>query len=174
MATTRTDRTGSRERPTLGVGQLIAGLKGLLEQQVGRVWVVGEISNLQPLAELLERQLERADPARFETAHDQLQVAPRRVDRDLGLRDDLEALFQTEADVPRVAAEERAAHLPVFVLEREVGVTGAGLVEVADLPDDEHATDLLFEQPLEAGDQLADAEDRTFPRLGRSHARRHA
>jgi exodeoxyribonuclease VII large subunit len=28
------------------VGQLIAGLKGLLEQQVGRVWVVGEISNL--------------------------------------------------------------------------------------------------------------------------------
>ena len=30
----------------LGVGQLIAGLKGLLEQQVGRVWVVGEISNL--------------------------------------------------------------------------------------------------------------------------------
>jgi exodeoxyribonuclease VII large subunit len=34
------------ERLLLGVGQLIAGLKGLLEQQVGRVWVVGEISNL--------------------------------------------------------------------------------------------------------------------------------
>lgn len=33
-------------RLLLGVGQLIAGLKGLLEQQVGRVWVVGEISNL--------------------------------------------------------------------------------------------------------------------------------
>ncbi|MAG33039.1 MAG: exodeoxyribonuclease VII large subunit [Deltaproteobacteria bacterium] len=30
----------------LGVGELIAGLKGLLEHQVGRVWVVGEISNL--------------------------------------------------------------------------------------------------------------------------------
>ena len=30
----------------LGVGQLIAGLKGLFEQKVGRVWVVGEISNL--------------------------------------------------------------------------------------------------------------------------------
>jgi exodeoxyribonuclease VII large subunit len=28
------------------VGQLIAGLKGLFEQKVGRVWVVGEISNL--------------------------------------------------------------------------------------------------------------------------------
>ncbi len=37
---------GGRERMLLGVGQLIAGLKGLLEQQVGRVWVVGEISNL--------------------------------------------------------------------------------------------------------------------------------
>jgi exodeoxyribonuclease VII large subunit len=35
-----------RERPTLTVGELIAGLKGLLEQRVGRVLVVGEISNL--------------------------------------------------------------------------------------------------------------------------------
>ena len=34
------------ERPTLGVGQLVAGLQRLLEEQVGRVWVVGEISNL--------------------------------------------------------------------------------------------------------------------------------
>jgi exodeoxyribonuclease VII large subunit len=34
------------DRPLLGVGQLIAGLKGLFEQKVGRVWVVGEISNL--------------------------------------------------------------------------------------------------------------------------------
>ena len=35
-----------RERPILGIGQLIAGLKGLLEQQVGQVLVAGEISNL--------------------------------------------------------------------------------------------------------------------------------
>lgn len=34
------------ERPILAVGQLMAGLKGLLEQQVGHVYVVGEISNL--------------------------------------------------------------------------------------------------------------------------------
>ncbi len=33
-------------RSLLGVGQLIAGLSGLIEQHVGRVWVVGEISNL--------------------------------------------------------------------------------------------------------------------------------
>ncbi len=33
-------------RTTLTVGQLIAGLKGLLEEQVGVVWVVGEVSNL--------------------------------------------------------------------------------------------------------------------------------
>lgn len=31
---------------TLGVGQLLAGLSGLIEERVGRVWVVGEISNL--------------------------------------------------------------------------------------------------------------------------------
>ena len=35
-----------REQPLLGVGQLIRGLQGLLEQRVGRVFVVGEISNL--------------------------------------------------------------------------------------------------------------------------------
>ena len=34
------------ERSVLGVGQLIAGLSGLIEHHVGRVWVVGEISNL--------------------------------------------------------------------------------------------------------------------------------
>lgn len=33
-------------RRILGVGQLIAGLQGLLEQRVGRIWVVGQISNL--------------------------------------------------------------------------------------------------------------------------------
>ncbi len=34
------------ERSILGVGQLIAGLSGLIQRHVGRVWVVGEISNL--------------------------------------------------------------------------------------------------------------------------------
>ncbi len=34
------------ERPILSVGQLIAGLTGLIEDQVGRVRVMGEISNL--------------------------------------------------------------------------------------------------------------------------------
>jgi exodeoxyribonuclease VII large subunit len=34
------------ERPVLGVGQLIAGLSGLIEHHVGRVLVAGEISNL--------------------------------------------------------------------------------------------------------------------------------
>jgi exodeoxyribonuclease VII large subunit len=38
------------ERLVLGVGQLIAGLKGLLEDQVGQVWVAGEISNLHRAA----------------------------------------------------------------------------------------------------------------------------
>ena len=34
------------ERSILSVGQLIAGLSGLIKHHVGRVWVVGEISNL--------------------------------------------------------------------------------------------------------------------------------
>ena len=45
---TRERRVGrpKGERRLLGVGQLIAGLNGLLEQRVGRIFVVGEISNL--------------------------------------------------------------------------------------------------------------------------------
>lgn len=42
----RGEGSPDRERRLLGVGQLIAGLKGLLEQRVGRIFVVGEISNL--------------------------------------------------------------------------------------------------------------------------------
>ncbi|MEZ4332899.1 MAG: exodeoxyribonuclease VII large subunit [Myxococcota bacterium] len=37
---------GALERPILGVGQLLAGLSGLLAHHVGRVLVAGEISNL--------------------------------------------------------------------------------------------------------------------------------
>ena len=46
MSATRPTAASERERPILGIGQLIAGLKGLLEQQVGQVLVAGEISNL--------------------------------------------------------------------------------------------------------------------------------
>lgn len=46
MNRVKPETRSDRERLLLGVGQLVAGLKGLLEEQVGRVWVVGEISNL--------------------------------------------------------------------------------------------------------------------------------
>lgn len=39
-------RPGSRKPRIFGVGQLLAGLSALLEDRVGRVWVVGEVSNL--------------------------------------------------------------------------------------------------------------------------------
>jgi len=39
-------RPRRREPRLLGVGQLLRGIQGLLEQRVGRVFVVGEISNL--------------------------------------------------------------------------------------------------------------------------------
>lgn len=38
--------SAASEPSILGVGQLIAGLSGLIQQHVGRVWVAGEISNL--------------------------------------------------------------------------------------------------------------------------------
>ena len=46
MSASRPNGAPDGERPILGIGQLIAGLKGLLDQQVGQVLVAGEISNL--------------------------------------------------------------------------------------------------------------------------------
>jgi exodeoxyribonuclease VII large subunit len=46
LSASRPNGAPDRERPILGIGQLIAGLKGLLDQQVGQVLVAGEISNL--------------------------------------------------------------------------------------------------------------------------------
>jgi exonuclease VII large subunit len=36
----------TREPHVYRVGELLAGLRALLEERVGRLWVVGEISNL--------------------------------------------------------------------------------------------------------------------------------
>lgn len=46
MRSSRPTPTGVAERPILGVGQLLAGLSGLFAHHVGRVLVMGEISNL--------------------------------------------------------------------------------------------------------------------------------
>lgn len=46
MPATRPPTRAAPERPILGVGQLLAGLSGLFEHHVGRVFVMGEISNL--------------------------------------------------------------------------------------------------------------------------------
>jgi len=46
MPATRRPTREVPERPILGVGQLLAGLSGLFEHHVGRVLVMGEISNL--------------------------------------------------------------------------------------------------------------------------------
>ena len=120
--------------------------------------LVEEARGLEPLAQLLEGELERTGTTGLETAHDELKVASRRVDRDLRLDDDLEPLLEREACAARRPTEQRTADLPFFVLEREVGVARAGLVEVADLTDHEDAADALVQQPLEAADQLTDAE----------------
>lgn len=46
MRTAASTRGGASDRPILGVGQLLAGLSGLIAHHVGRIWVAGEISNL--------------------------------------------------------------------------------------------------------------------------------
>ena len=81
----------------------------------------------EALAQLLEGELEGTDPPRLERAHDQLQVTPRRVDRDLGLGDDvllgaLDGLQQQLRDVQHLDVD---AVVTDFDARRREAVEGA-------------------------------------------------
>ena len=69
-------------RGSAGSGRLRAGV----EQPFG----------LQPLLQLLERELQRAEPLRLEVLADELIFALRLVDRDPSARDDAQAVGRLE------------------------------------------------------------------------------
>ena len=129
------------------------------------LFLIEEAGCVEPAPELLEGELQRAHATGFERANDQLQIAPRGVDRNLGFGDDLEPLLQLETDISRVAAKERGAHLTLFVFEREVAVSRSRAVEIADFADDPDATDMMRDQPRQPCDELTDAENRTPVRV---------
>jgi hypothetical protein len=120
---------------------------------------VEQALGLEATAQLLERELERTFAARLDLAHDQLQLTARLVDRRLGQQQQLEAVLELERQARGVAAKQRAADLPVRVLEREVVVPGAGDEQVARLAGDPDAADRVLDQRAQPAQQVADAVD---------------
>ena len=84
-------------RGSAGSGRLRAGV----EQPFG----------LQPLLQLVERELQRAEALRLEVLADELVLALRLVDRDAPARDDAQAVGRLELQVAQRRAEHDAAHL---------------------------------------------------------------
>ena len=141
-------RRGGRPAPRphiYGVGDLLAGLRGLLEERVGRVWVAGEISNLHRAGSghvyfTLKDERGQVRAALFRSAARRLAFEP---------EDGLEVLVYAD-----VTVYEARGDLQLVV--RELEPRGAGALQLA------------FEQlrrRLEAEGLFDAARKRALPRL---------
>ena len=76
----------------------------------------------QPLLQLIERQLQRAEPLRLEVLADDLVFALRVVDADPAARHDVQPVLRLEAQRAQRRAEHHAFDLRAAVLQREIHV----------------------------------------------------
>ena len=128
-------------RGSAGSGRLRAGV----EQPFG----------LQPLLQLLEGELQRAEPVRLEVLADELILALRLVDAEPAARDDVQAVLRLELQVADRRAEHHRLDLRAAVLEREVHVPGVPDAAVRDLALDPDVAEAGLEQVADRGGQLA-------------------
>ena len=83
--------------------------------------------------ELLERELQRADPDRLHMLDDDLIITTRLIDADTAPDNHLQAILGPELQIAVAVPEARSLHLGALVLEREVHVAGGVVFEVRDL-----------------------------------------
>jgi hypothetical protein len=110
----------------------------------------------EPGLELLECQLKRTHAFGFDVFKDELILAARFVDAHPASANHLHAVLERELDVPLRRAEEDGPYLALFVLEREVGMTGLGDTEVRDFPQDPHIREISFDQIFNLRSELGD------------------
>ncbi len=110
---------------------------------------------LQALLELLERQLQGAEPLGSMSLADDLVLALRLVDAEAAARDDVQAVLELE--LQRTAAADlnmTASQLRAGVLQREVDVAGVPQPAVGDLALDPDVRPCRLEQRADRGRQL--------------------
>jgi len=170
----RRDQQRRRRRPTTGELNHVAnrgtGGRGhdadpprvLGQRAFARL--VEQAFGLEPAAQLLERQLQRALATRLDLANDQLQLAARLVDRGLSQQQQIEAVLQLERQPARVVAKQRTANLSVGVLECEVVMTGARDEQITGLARNPHAPHRVLDQRAQSPEQVAHPVDPPFGR----------
>ena len=134
--------------------------------------LVEESLRREPLLQLLERELERAAAERLEPIDDELQIAARRIERDLAADNDALAVGGREDEDLHRAAEHHAAQVAAVVLQREVEVPGARRTQVRDLARDENVRELGRERLAQEQRQLRHRERRRRAARTRKHRRR--
>ena len=114
---------------------------------------------LEPRAQLLEGELQRALAAGLQRPHDQLEVAPLGVEADARFDHHLEPLFGVEGQSRSGASEQDGAQLGAVVGQGEVAVARAGPEQVLDLARDEDPSDLFLQQLAKPAGKLGNAEN---------------
>ena len=118
----------------------------------------------QLLLELLESQLQRAQPLGLERLHQQLVFAARLVDVDAAARQHRQAVLRLEFPVAVRGAESHALHLGVAFLEGEVVVAAGGQLQAGDLAGDPDILEALVERRADGRVQFGDRIDAALGR----------
>ena len=118
----------------------------------------------QLFLELLEGQLQRAVSLRFDGLHHQLQVAAGVVKIHPGSGQHGDAILRLEFQIARRGLEADAAHLRVFVLQREIVVAAGVELDAGNLARDPNIPEIFGEDAAQGGRKLA---HRKVVRLGR-------
>src|SRR2546425_533394 len=114
---------------------------------------------LEPLLQLIEGQLERAETLRLEMLADELVLALRFVHRDAPARHDVQAIGRLELQVAQCGPENHAANLRRRILQREIQMPGVPEPAVGELALDPHLEELRFEQIANTHGELRDRQD---------------
>ena len=113
---------------------------------------------LQTGFRLLERQLQRAGPNRFERIGYQLVLALRLVHAQTAAGAHLHSILRAKANPLIAAAITGRAHLREFILQGEVPMTGVVRAKVRDLAFDPHAHEAILERRANLRRQFRDAD----------------
>src|SRR5262249_33850876 len=137
------DRPGKRGNRTL---------PRLIEQSLG----------FEPLLELLERELERAQPLGLHEPDHQLVLAAGRVYVEPAKDENLEPVLGHESYAPPATAEQHTPELRQIVLQREVRVARRRHTQVADLALDPDSRKRILEPPFDPRGELGHGQHRAF------------
>ena len=127
---------------------------------------------LQALLQLIEGELQRAEPVRLQVLADELILALGLVDRHASARDDAQAVGRLELQIAQRGSENDRPDLRGAVLQREIQMSRVPHAAVRELAFDPDLEELGFEQIAHANRQLGDGNTRIRRRVGRRGRRR--